>query len=268
MDFIKKNYEKIVLGLVLAGLIGALVFMLFYINSDRQQMEEHSNNVTHPKTAQLTNLDLTLTGNALARLRAPYNLDFETGNKVFNPMEWQKGPDGMPIRATKVGPNLCIVTNITPLYLVITFDGLTTNELGAVRYTFGVEKQGATTASKRRRTQKFISVGEKPNDVFALVEVKGTPENPDALIIKLVDSNETVTVSKDKDNPYRRIDAYSADFRYDLEKKVFLRRRVNDKITFGGTDYIVSEVNQNELVLADQTNQKKTSLPFTASPTP
>ena len=263
MDFIKKNYEKNVLGLVLAGLIGALVFMLFYISSDRQQMEEHSNSVTHPKTALLTNLDLTVQRSTLARLKSPYALDFETGNKVFNPMVWQKGSDGTPIRPPQAGPQICVVTNITPLYLVITLDGVTTNELGA-RYTLGVEKQGAASPGKRKKQQRFVAVGEKPNDVFSLVEVKGAAENPDAVLLKLVDSGETVSVSKE--NPFRRVDAYAADFRYDPEKKVFHGRRVNDKITFNGTDYLVSEISRNELVLADQTNQKKTSLPFTPNP--
>ncbi len=264
MDFLKKNYEKIVLGLVLAGLVGALVFMLFYINADRQQMEEKTSSVINPKVNQLTNLDLTIQNNALARLKAPYVLDFETGNKVFNPMEWQKNPaDGSLIRAAKVGPQVCVVTNITPLFLIITLEASVTNELGA-RYTLGVEKQGATTATKRHKTQRFVSIGDKANDVFALLEVKGTAENPDFVSIKLVDSGETVSVSKD--NPYRRVDAYSAGFRYDLERKGFANRRVGDKVTFGGTDYVMSEINQNELILADQTNQKKTILPFTPAP--
>ena len=263
MDFIKKNYEKIVLGLVLAGLIGALVFMLFYISSDRQQMEEKSNSVTNPKTMQLTNLDLTANNGTLSRLKAPYALDFETGNKVFNPMEWQKGQDGLPVRAAKIGPQVCVVTNITPLYLIITLDGVTTNELGA-RYTLGVEKQGAPTKTKQRKQQRFVSVGEKPNDVFSLVEVKGAAENPDSVLIKLVDSGDTVSVSRD--NPFRRVDAYAADFRYDPQNKVFHGRRVNDKVAFNSTDYLVSEISQNELILADQTNQKKTSLPFTPAP--
>jgi hypothetical protein len=263
MDFIKKNYEKVLLGLVLAGLVGALVFMLFYISADRQQMEEKSNSVTNPNVKPLTNLVLNLQESALARLRAPYVLDFETGNKVFNPMEWQKGPDGLPIRHDNIGPRACVVTNITPLYLVITLDAVATNELG-VRYTLGVEKQSATTAAKRRKQQRFVSVGEKPNDVFALVEVTGPADNPEALLIKLVDSGETVPVTKE--NPYRRVDGYTAGFRYDLERKGFPNRRVGDKVTFGGTDYVVSEINQNELILADQTNQKKTSLPFKPVP--
>ncbi len=259
MEFLKKNYEKILLGLVLAGLIGALVFMLFFISADRQAMQEHSEGVLNPRVVALTNMDLAMQSNSIARLQSPYVLDFETGNKVFNPMEWQKGLDGLPIKVSKVGPQVCVVTNISPLFLVITLDSVTTNELGA-RYTLGLEKQGATTAAKRRKQQRFISVGDKPNDFFSLVEVKGSPENPDALMIKLVDSGDTVSVSRDK--AFRRVDAYSADFRYDPERKTFRGRRIGDKVSFGGTDYLVVEVNQNELILADQTNQKKASLPF------
>ena len=33
MNFLKKHYEKILLGVMLLGLIGVLVFMLFYIAS-------------------------------------------------------------------------------------------------------------------------------------------------------------------------------------------------------------------------------------------
>ncbi len=266
MDFIKKNYEKIVLGLVLAGLVGALVFMLFYINSDRQEMDDKRVSLTSPKVTPLTNLDLTIHDAVFARMRSPHVLDFETGNKVFNPMEWQKGPDGMPIRHDNVGPRACVVTNITPLFMVITFDSLTTNELGVARYALKVEKQGAATAAKRRPQQRFISLGDKPNDFFSLVEVKGAPENPESFLIKLVDTGDTVTVSSAKENPYRRVDGYTASFRYDLERKTFVNRRVGDKVTFGGTDYVVSEINQNELILADQTNQKKTSLTYSPAP--
>ena len=53
------------------------------------------------------------------------------------------------------------------------------------------------------------------------------------------------------------------DFRYDPEKKVFRARRAGDKVSFNGTDFIVDDVNENELILQDQSNQKKTSLPFT-----
>ena len=260
MQFLKKHYEKILLGIVLAGLIGVLVFMLFYIAADKQAMVDNENSLINAPVKALPDLDLTTNSAAMTRLQSAYALDFETGNKVFNPFDWQKKPDGQLVKKVTNIAQVALVTNITPLYLVITLDSIATNEFGA-RYVIGVEKQGAVTAAKRRKQQRYVSAGEKPNDTFTLVEVKGSAENPDALVIKLVDSGETVTVSREK--PFRRVDDYRADFRYDLEKKVFRARRSGDKVSFGGTDYVVFEVNQNELILSDQSNQKKTSLPFT-----
>jgi hypothetical protein len=263
MDFLKKHYEKIVLGLVLAGLVGALVFLPFYIGAETQKMTDLRDQYTNPRVQQLTNLDLTAQSNAILRLQSAYNLDFETGNKLFNPVEWQKGLDGSLIKrltGNEVGVQAVVVTNITPLYLVITNISVTTNELGA-RYVIGVEKQGEKIPAKRHLQSHYVSLGDKPNDTFALIEVKGAdPANPDALILKLTDSGEIVSVMKDK--PYRRVDAYAADFRYDPEKRTFHNRRVGDRVSFNGTDYVVVDVNQNELILEDQSNQKKTSLPF------
>lgn len=261
MEFIKKHYEKILLGLVLAGLIGVLIFMLFYISADKQDMDARRDSLINPRVQALTNLDLSVQENVMSRLKSPYNLDFETTNKLFNPMEWQKKPDGSLIKVSKgnVGVASVIVTNIAPLYLILSLDAVTTNELGA-RYTIGVEKQAAPTLAKRHHQQRFVSAGEKPNDTFALVEVKGVPENPDSLVLKLTDSGGLATISNGK--PYRRVDDYAADFRYDLEKKVFHGKRIGDKVSFGGTDYLVVEVNRGELILSDQSNQKKTSLPF------
>lgn len=261
MQFLKKHYEKILLGLVLAGLIGVLVFMLFYIAADKEQMEQHVTELINPPVKPLVDLDLTTNNAAMTRFQSSYILDFETGNKVFNPFDWQKALDGHLVKkATSVGAQVAVVTNIAPLYLILSLDSVATNELGA-RYVIGVTKQAAPTAAKRAKQQRFISAGDKPNDTFALLEIKGSPENPEALVFKLVDSGETATVSRDK--PFLRVDAYTADFRYDPEKKVFRGRRVGDKMAFGGSDYLVVDVNRNELILADQSNQKKTSLPFT-----
>ena len=259
MQFLKKHYEKILLGVVLAGLIGVLVFMLFYIAADKQAMEDTINGVINSPVKALPDLDLTTNGAAMTRLQSPFVLDFETGNKVFNSFIWQKTPDGRMIKKdTSTGPQVAVVTNIVPLYLVVSLDSLSTNEMGA-RYVISVERQAAATTAKRHKTPHYVSVGDK-NDQFVLLEVKGAPENPDALLIKLLDTGETVTVTRDK--PFRRVDGYLADFRYDPEKKVFRGCRAGAKVPFNGTDYVVFEVNQNELILTDPSNQKKTTLPF------
>ena len=258
MQFLKKHYEKILLGIVLAGLIGVLVFMLFYIQADKQAMDDASNSLIHPAAKPLPELDLTASEAAMGRLQSPFQLDLETGNKVFNPFEWQKTLDNLMVKkATHIGAQMAVVANIAPLYLVLTLDAVATNV--GNRYVIGVEKQAAATLAKQRKQQRYVSAGDK-NDTFALLEVKGAPESPEALILKVLDTGETAIVTRDK--PFRRVDAYKADFRYDPEKRVFRGCRVGTKVSFDGTDYLVAEVNQHELVLVDQSNQKKTSLPF------
>jgi hypothetical protein len=258
MDFLKKHYEKILLGVMLAGLIGVLVFMLFYIASDQTDMENKRNSLTNPHVKELTNLDLTVEDGAIARLKSTYNLDLETTNKLLNPGEWQMALDRSLIPAKKTGLSATVVTNITPLYLVLSLDAVATNDMGA-GYFVKVERQAAV-ASKRHPTRHYVSKGDKANDTFALVDVKGAPDNPDALVLKLVDTGEVVTVTKD--TPYRRVDGYMADFRYDPERKAFHGKRVGDKFSLGGVDCVVVGINQNELILEDESNQKKTSLPF------
>jgi hypothetical protein len=260
MDFLKKHYEKILLGLMLLGLIGVLVFMLFFIASETDAMNAIRTSVFDRPVHALTNLDTTLEDGALTRLQAPYLLDFETTNKLLNPMDWQRGMDGQLIETVKkTGPQVAVVTNIVPLYYIVSLDSVINNELGS-SYVIKVERQAAPKLAQRQPSRHYVAKGDKANDVFALVEVKGPPDNPDSLGLKLVENNEIITISKDQ--AYRRVAGYLADFRYDPEKKAFHAKRVNDKVSFGGVDYTVVDINQNELILMDQSNQKKTSLSF------
>lgn len=261
MDFIKKNYEKILLGIVLAGLIGVLVFMFFYISADHEAMVNSSNGYIKRTAPPLPDLDLSVESQALARVQGNYTLDFNTTNKLFNTMEWQKTADGSLIKISngnEIGAGAAKVTGIHPLYFKLSFDETMTNEFGA-RYQVYVEKQAEKQLYKRRPEQHFVSVGDK-NDSFELLSVSGDPSNPSALKVKLVDTGETVTVQPGK--PYQRVDAYSADFSYAPEKKVFNGKRVGDLVSFAGVDYLVQDVNQDELVLEDQSNQRKYTLPY------
>jgi hypothetical protein len=259
MDFLKKHYEKVLLGVMLAGLIGLLVFMLFYIASQTEEMKNKT--TTFFRTPKgLTNLDTTIEDAATARLAQPYTLDFETTNKLLNPMKWQKSADGALIRAdTQTGPQMVVVTNITPLYLIITLESSNINE-AATNYVVKVERQAAATKAKRQPVRRFVALNEKPNDIFGLDGIQGPPENPTALIIKLADTTEEITVPQGQ--PYRRIDGYTVDFRYDPERKAFAGKRVGDIVSFGGVDYSIDKITANELILMDQSNQKKTSLSF------
>ncbi len=94
MDFVKKHYEKILLSVVLLGLMGVLVFMLYLIPSDRQRLADIRQSIISRAVKPLDPLDLTRETNVFERLQSPYKLDFSTTNKLFNPVQWQRATDG------------------------------------------------------------------------------------------------------------------------------------------------------------------------------
>ena len=154
MDFIKKHYEKILLSVVLLGLVGALVFMALIIPSEQQKVRTITSSIIGGRVVALTNLDLTRQSNVTVQLQSHYRLDFEATNRLFNPVEWVRTPDGRLKKATGITPQAAVVTSIKPLYTALTLDSVETNELGA-RYVIGVERQAAANpALQEHRTFK------------------------------------------------------------------------------------------------------------------
>jgi hypothetical protein len=251
MDFLKKHYEKILLGVVLTGLAVAIAFLFFRISADKQELEDIRAKLTNPRVQWLPDLNMEPPRLALERLSAAAKFDFSAPNKLFNPLTWQKSGDRL-IPATKVGPSVLSVSNISPLYLKLTLDSVTASESGA-RYVIGVENQAAAQPSKRARKQTYCKVGDK-TESFTLLEVKGPPEDPQQLVVQLSDG-ERGTISKDQ--PFQRVDGYTADLRYDLEHKLWTKWRVGAPLTFNGEDYTIVAISQNEVVLLARSNQKK-----------
>jgi hypothetical protein len=260
MDFLKKHYEKVLLGVVLLGLVAALLLLPFMIAHDQEELDNASSRIIKRTVKPLPPLDLTRETNILDRLQAPCHLDFETTNKLFNPVQWQKTPDGRLIKlasGSEIG--LAVVTRITPLYFVLNLDSVTTNEFGA-RYVISVERQAASSPALRRRQQRFVSMDDRKKDVFTLLNVKGAPENPGQLVVQLADTGETVSLSKDK--PFQRVDGYLADLKYDPEGKKWQGQHAGAELRFAGGGYIIVAISQSEVILSAESNQKKTTLPY------
>ena len=265
MQFIKNHYEKILLGAVLLGLVGLLVAMWFVIETDKQKMENLR--LTYfPKTPQpLPDMDLKAQDEAMSRLSTIPTLDFSTTNRLFNPVQWLVDRNVRPIKInndTMFGPGAVVVTKIAPLYFAITLESTTTNATGGL-YTFIEEDQSAPTAGQRRLRRHYATMGETVPDKtvtgkdesFKLVAIKGPPDNPDELNLKLIGTGETVTLTKAK--PFRRVDGYTADLAYPPDKLTFTGQRVGSPIKFGGEGYNIIGIDQNQVVLSSQINQKR-----------
>ena len=260
MDFVKKHYEKILLGVVLLSLVGALFFLPYWIRYDRDVLDDTRKGITSQAVEPLLPLNLTEQSNVIQRLESPNRLDFETTNRLFDPVEWQKTKNGSLIKIAsgrEVGPQAVVITQTTPLYFILTLDSVETNE--PARYIIGVERQTAANPWQRVKRQHYASVGDK-NEAFTIIAVKGPPDNPTQLILRLTDTGESAMLSKDK--PFRRIDGYTAGLKYAPEGKNWQDQRVNDVLKFAGDDYIIVAINKNEVVLSARSNQKKTTLTY------
>jgi hypothetical protein len=130
-----------------------------------------------------------------------------------------------------------------------------------------MERQAAVLPAQRGKRQHYASVGEK-NETFTIADVNGSPGDPAQLklILQLTDTGERATLSKDK--PFRRVDGYAADLKYDLEKppRTWQGQRIGADLKFAGDDNIIVAINQDTVILLARSNQKKTTLTYSPSP--
>ncbi len=264
MDFLKKHYEKVLLGVVLLGLAVAVAFLPLKIANEKQTLLNMRQQLINPKVKPLTNLDLTVPDNTLKRVAVPVTLDFSAPNRLFNPMLWQKAADGHLIKAdeSNIGPKALVITQIIPLYLKLTLDSVTT--LGSEpRYVIGIENEAAANAHDRYKRQKFCSPQEK-TELFTLRGVKATP-NPTNVVVLLELNDTRKRVELSKDQPFRRVDGYMVDLKYPPESKTWKNRRVGAKLPFNGEEYNIVAISEDEVVLSAKSNQKKWTVKYNAS---
>jgi hypothetical protein len=226
------------------------------------------NQLINPSVKPLTNLNLGTPDLVLKRAAAPALVDFSAPNKLFNPMPWQKAPDGRLIKvdATNIGPNAMTITKMVPLYLKLTLDEVTVMDSGA-RCKIGIDNEAAVNL-KDRRKQKYCRLGDK-TETFALRDIKASPPNSTnfTVVLELNDTAQRVTVGKDQ--PFRRIDGYMVDLKYAPENnKTWTSRRVGASLSFNGEDYNIVAITENEVVLSAKSNQKKWTIKYSASVAP
>lgn len=268
MNFIKKHYEKILLGAVLVGLLAAVALLLFKIDQERSDMEDMRNKILTKRVQPLPGLDTNLFAVAEARCETPLTLSFAAPpHNLINPVRWVKMPDGAWIKETtgqEIGPERLEVTKITPLYTIISLDSY--NSAGS-NYLIKVERQ--TERGSKRNMSHYVAPGGK-TETFSLLGVQGPPDKPTALRLELNDGGAKVTITPD--TPYRRIDGYMVDLKYDLERhRPWRDERVGSKLVFGGDEFTIVSINlvatnQYEVVVSAKSTGKKTTIKYNAAP--
>jgi hypothetical protein len=259
MEFLKKHYEKLLLGLVLLGLTVAAAMLPFVISAKRKELTDLRENLLKPKIKELEPLNMSREEAALQQAQTPIRLSFSGKHNLVNPVLWQKTPDGrlLKIQTGNEVVGAAEVTDIKPLYLSLSFDSIS-----GKGFLFGVQNEAAPTPSKRAKHQTLCSKDNPKNDYFTLREAKGPAESPTAFVIELNDSGEVVNVAPGK--PYKRVDGYEADLKYAPENKVMRGQRVGATLTFAGGQYNIVAISRSNVVLSAKSNDKKTTLNFNA----
>ena len=151
MDFLKKHYEKILLGVVLLGMAVALALLPFKIGSEKQKLDDMATQLIHPKVKPLTNLTY-FAGRILKRMASPALVDFAPARTSCSTRcRGKRRPTGTCSCAHSVGPNRRDVTNITPLYLELTLDSVTPPDPGRAthRHREGSRRQSRPAPQKQ-----------------------------------------------------------------------------------------------------------------------
>ena len=257
MDFIKKNWEKVLLGAVLIGLLIAVVGLPIKIASEKEELESLRMRIIERPVDPIEEVNVVEVDKAIARTQQPVLLDLSTSNRVVNPVQWKRSSTGQLIRVltgNEIGVGAVVVESITPLYLTITLDSVLVSDSGA-RYAIGVENQAADSKRSRVKRQTYAAVGDK-NDNFRLLGVKGPVEEPTSVELELSDTGERVSVSKDK--PYKRIDGYMANLSYPPDGRNWGEKRVGETIQVERENYNIVAITKNEVVLSARSGKKTT----------
>jgi hypothetical protein len=253
MDFLKKHYEKVVLGVVLLGLVAAVGWLWFMIDSEKTWITEQRE-INTPRVKELPALDLSRESNALKRAETKVELSLGGSHNVVSPVTWIE-KDGQLSRMEAggaFGPAAVKVLKIQPLYLVLSFKG--TNAIG---YVIAVERQAAPRIGDRVR-EVSVALNEK-KELFTLREVKGPPEAPTELVLEMADGGQRVSLKPPA--PYKEVGGYSANLRYEPDNRTFLDcRRDSKPINIGGEEYYVLPINETDVVLSSKLNGKKTTI--------
>jgi hypothetical protein len=257
MQFLKAHYEKIILSVVLLGLAAVAALMPMRVQQERDRQAQREGEITNPKVKEYQPIDLSSNATVLARLEQPPRLKLDGEHNTFNPVVWQKTPDGSIHKLKDIGPNAVEILDIRPLHLSLTFDEVagTPQE---VRYRLSYLNEAQRSG---RATPREAGVGEK-NNMFTIQEVAGDTNSPTSLKVLIAGdpADRAVTIAPGK--PYERVVGYTADLSYPPANKQWKNVRVKEELTIGGETYNIVAITPTEVVLSAKSNKKPTVLEY------
>ena len=265
MEFLKKHYEKIVLCVVLLGLAAAAMWMRMAIDKAQNNLPVASASpaaggrgarTKGGGTASIPLLDLSTNERALALATNPPLITLSGEHNLFNPVTWKRKSDGTLLKIVKQGPDALIITNITPLYTIISYDHASGGGSGV--YVMATATQSDLQHPKRVITE-FAKKNEKvKSGLYIIRDVKGDADNPSEIDVELTANGEIVPITKEK--PYQREDSCIADLRYEPDAKTFYKVHVTDPLKLDGESYKVVEITNDAVRIQFNRTTKVTEI--------
>jgi hypothetical protein len=240
------------------------------VASVRDQLEETRRALTvrvKPKPFQPADEWLENNKQTLARLQTPLNLELAGAHNLFNPVPWRRveGNRIIPIRTdSDVGAGAVKITHIRDLLLRVSLEGI--DESDPPRYRITVLNEAD---SNPRPDTRSVSTASPRNNLIELMRVEGPPNNPNALVLKVVkvkDFNEPIRIALDK--PFEHVIGHAADLAYENTRQKFPNRRAGDTIRLSdeAENYKIVAIKRNEVVL-ESPAKKRTTLKHDATTT-
>ena len=251
LEFFKRHYEKMILCVVLLGLAWTAVWLPKMIGDAKNQAAV-PDPVANPEV--MPPLDVAPLVAVMRHVTNPPPAIFSGEHNLFNPVVWKRKPSGELLKILKIGGDALVVTNITPLYLIIGLD----HPSGNGYYMF-------TQVQSGKRSLEYAKLNEKPrSSLYTLRAIKGAPEDPSQIQLEVPEEDQPVWISKDK--PYQRVDGHTAYLKYDPESLSLPRKHVNDTFTLDGDQYKVVAITNNAVTVQQSTTGKQTTIRWNGSP--
>jgi hypothetical protein len=262
MQFLKKNYEKILLAVIVLAALAVVLFLTILVSNEKKRLDDLTNSYLpkHPKA--FPPLDLKAYQDLQVRAQTRVSLDFSSSNRIFNPVRWQMGRDG------KIFPNPAgreieklQVTKLSPLHFIVSLESVSATPGLATHYGIGLTHEAALLVSQRSKKLTYAPLNETTNG-FTVLSAEGSEDDPTSVTLELSEPAQKVTISKEQ--PFKRVEGYSVDMFYQPENRHFLpNRRVGDVVNFAGESYKIIDIKESEVVLLQQSNQKQWIEKFT-----
>jgi hypothetical protein len=266
MQFLKTNYEKVLLSIVLLGLAIAAATLPLQVANVRAELEETRRTLTvrvKPKPFQPADEWLANSRQTVARLQTPLDLELAGGHNLFNPVPWRRVDNRLiPIRDDSYfGPGAVKITQIRDLFLTVALDGIDQSE--PPRYRVSVLNE---TDSNPRPDTRTVSTASPRNNLIELVGVEGPPAEPDALVLKVRGFDHAIRVAPGQ--KFQRVVGHAADLTYENTRQTWSNQRVGRTIRLNdqGENYKIVAIKHNEVVL-ESPAKKKTTLKHDATST-